>query len=56
MQLYDSNKKNFQRFLKSKIIKESVDYCCCEKIVSKGSFILRRQQVVYKHHENFRLA
>ena len=37
---------------KNRIIKKIVDYCCSEILVNKGSFILRRQQVVYKHNQN----
>ena len=41
---------------KNRIIKEILDYCSSKKIVSKGSFIFHRQQVVYKHHQNLNLT
>ena len=41
---HDINKKQFFSISKRRsIIKEIVDYLCNEKIVNKGSFILRRQ-------------
>ena len=53
---HDFNKgKFFNIFKKNRIIKEIVDHCCNEKVVNKGLFILRLQQVVYKHHQNFSL-
>ena len=40
---HDINKKSFCNiFKKNRIIEDIVDYCCSEKIVNKGSFILRR--------------
>ena len=48
--------KIINTFKKNSIIKEIVDYCCNEAIVNKGSLILSRQQVVYKHHQNFSLT
>ena len=41
---------------KEKFFQKIVDYCCSEKIENKGSFILLRQQVVYKYYQNFSLA
>ena len=53
----DIIRKKILTFLKKdRIIKEIVDYCCSEKIVSKVSFIFCRQRVTYKHHENFSLT
>ena len=44
--LVAETKNFFNIFLKNKIIREIID-CCSKKFVSKGSFILRRQQLLY---------
>ena len=41
---------------KNRVIKEIVEYFCSEKIVNKGSSILRRQKLVYQHHQNLSLT
>ena len=48
-----SIRKYFQHFKKNRTMKEMVDYCCNEKIISKGSFILRPQ--VRKYHQTIGL-
>ena len=45
---HDTYKKYFNIFKKNRNIKGIVDYRCSEKIANKGSFILRRQQVILK--------
>ena len=35
---------------------KKIDNFCCEKVANKSSFILRRQQVMYKHLQNFSLT
>ena len=35
------------------MIKEIVDYRLCKKIVDKSLLIRHREQMLYKHHQNF---
>ena len=40
---------SFNFFKKNRVIKKIIDYCCSEKTVNRGSFIL---QVARKHRQN----
>ena len=51
-----NKEKIFNICKKKRIIKEIANYCCSEKIINKDSFILRRLQMVYKHHQIFSLT
>ena len=50
---HDINKKNYFNISnKNRIMKKIVDFCCSVELKKQSSFILCRQQVVYKHNEN----
>ena len=50
-----SNNFFFNFLKKNRTIEMIVNYCCCEKIINKGSFILTQQHAVSKHHQDFSL-